>query len=79
MSRSPLYERGESVVAGDIADGSLRPETQLPPEDRHQGARPELGEAVDPAWSQQLAWSELEAARELEFSCETNPSRRRRR
>src|SRR5215471_15755974 len=33
MSRSPLYERVESVLAGDIADGSLPPETQLPPED----------------------------------------------
>src|SRR6516164_7407538 len=33
MSRSPLYERVESVLAGDIADGSLLPETQLPPED----------------------------------------------
>jgi uncharacterized membrane protein YphA (DoxX/SURF4 family) len=29
MSRLPLYERVESVLAGDIADGSLRPETQL--------------------------------------------------
>src|SRR5215469_11603526 len=33
MSRSPLYERVESVLAGDIADGSLPPESQLPPED----------------------------------------------
>jgi GntR family transcriptional regulator len=33
MARSPLYERVESVLAGDIADGSLPPETQLPPED----------------------------------------------
>ena len=33
MSRSPLYERVESVLVGDIADGSLPPETQLPPED----------------------------------------------
>jgi GntR family transcriptional regulator len=33
MSRSPLYERVETVLAGDIADGSLLPETQLPPED----------------------------------------------
>src|SRR5882672_12947776 len=33
MSRSPLYERVESVLAGDIADGSLPPETQLPAED----------------------------------------------
>ena len=33
MSRSPLYERVESVLAGDIADGSLPPKTQLPPED----------------------------------------------
>src|ERR1700730_17337945 len=32
MSRSPLYERVESVLAGDIADGSLPPETQLPSE-----------------------------------------------
>ena len=32
MSRSPLYERVESVLAGDIADGSLPPETQLPEE-----------------------------------------------
>ena len=33
MSRSPLYERVESVLAGDIADGSLPPGTQLPSED----------------------------------------------
>src|SRR6201988_216751 len=33
MSRSPLYELVESVLAGDIAGGSLPPETQLPPED----------------------------------------------
>ena len=33
MSRSPLYERVESVLARDIADGSLPPETQLPPEE----------------------------------------------
>jgi len=33
MSRSPLYERVESVLAGDIADGSLPPEAQLPSED----------------------------------------------
>src|SRR6516162_77036 len=33
MSRSPLYERVESVLAGDIADGSLPSETQLPSED----------------------------------------------
>jgi len=33
MSRLPLYERVESVLAGDIADGSLLPETQLPPEE----------------------------------------------
>jgi GntR family transcriptional regulator len=33
MSRSPLYERVESVLAADIADGSLPPETQLPSED----------------------------------------------
>jgi GntR family transcriptional regulator len=33
MSQSPLYERVEAVLAGDIADGSLPPETQLPPED----------------------------------------------
>ena len=33
MSRSPLYERVESVLAGDIADGSLPPETQLPTEE----------------------------------------------
>ncbi|HLY88777.1 MAG TPA: GntR family transcriptional regulator [Acetobacteraceae bacterium] len=33
MSRSPLYERVESVLAGDIADGNLSPETQLPSED----------------------------------------------
>jgi GntR family transcriptional regulator len=33
MSGSPLYERVESVLAGDIADGSLPPETQLPSED----------------------------------------------
>ena len=33
MSGSPLYERVQSVLAGDIADGSLPPETQLPPEE----------------------------------------------
>ena len=33
MSRSPLYERVEFCLAGDIADGSLPPETQLPSED----------------------------------------------
>ena len=33
MSRSPLYKRVESVLAGDIADGNLPPETQLPPEE----------------------------------------------
>jgi len=33
MSPSPLYERVESVLAAGIADGSLSPETQLPPED----------------------------------------------
>src|ERR1700761_2373087 len=33
MSRSPLYERIEAVLAGDIANGRLPPETQLPPED----------------------------------------------
>src|SRR5260370_37701002 len=33
MSGSPLYERVQSVLAGDIADGSLPPETQLPSED----------------------------------------------
>src|SRR6516162_7788592 len=33
MSRLPLYERVESVLAGDISDGSLPPETQLPSED----------------------------------------------
>src|SRR6201984_2483106 len=33
MSRSPLYERVESVLAGDIAAGSLSPETQLPTEE----------------------------------------------
>jgi GntR family transcriptional regulator len=33
MSHSPLCERVESVLAGDIADGSLPPDTQLPPED----------------------------------------------
>ena len=33
MSRSPLYERVEFVLAGDIADGSLPPETQLASED----------------------------------------------
>jgi GntR family transcriptional regulator len=30
---SPLYSRVESVLAADIAAGSLPPETQLPPED----------------------------------------------
>src|ERR1700751_5993843 len=33
MSRAPLYERVESVLAGDIANGSVSPETQLPSED----------------------------------------------
>jgi GntR family transcriptional regulator len=33
MSRSPLYERVESVLAGDIAEGMLPPEAQLPSED----------------------------------------------
>jgi GntR family transcriptional regulator len=33
MPGAPLYERVESVLAGDIADGSLPPETQLPSED----------------------------------------------
>src|ERR1700745_2778818 len=33
MSGSPLYEHVESILAGDIADGSLQPETQLPTED----------------------------------------------
>jgi GntR family transcriptional regulator len=33
MSRSPLYERVESVLAGDIADGTLPPKTQLLSED----------------------------------------------
>ena len=33
MSRSPLYERVETVLPRDIADGSLPPETQLPSED----------------------------------------------
>jgi GntR family transcriptional regulator len=28
-----LYERVESVLAAEIADGSLLPETQLPPEE----------------------------------------------
>src|SRR6201990_872423 len=33
MPRSPLYERVEPVLSGDIADGSVPPETQLPPEE----------------------------------------------
>ena len=33
MSGTPLYERVESVLAGDIADGGLPPETQLLSED----------------------------------------------
>jgi GntR family transcriptional regulator len=33
MSGSPLYERVESVLVGDIADGSLPPDAQLPSED----------------------------------------------
>src|ERR1700752_2213116 len=33
MSPSPLYERVESVLAADIADGNLPPEAQLPPEE----------------------------------------------
>src|ERR1700745_320209 len=50
MSRSPLYERVESVLAGDIADGSLPPETQLPPEDglidRFQVSRTTVRKAI---------------------------------
>src|SRR6202166_4610722 len=33
MSPLPLYETVESTLAAGIADGSLPPETQLPPED----------------------------------------------
>jgi GntR family transcriptional regulator len=33
MSSPPLYAHVESVLAGDIADGNLPPETQLPPEE----------------------------------------------
>src|SRR5258705_5954222 len=33
MSSAPLYARVESVLAASIADGSLPPETQLPPEE----------------------------------------------
>src|SRR5258708_39173301 len=33
MSRALLYDRVESVLATAIADGSLPPETQLPPEE----------------------------------------------
>ena len=33
MARLPLYQQVESVLAGDIADGSLSPETQLPTEE----------------------------------------------
>src|SRR5260221_5910334 len=33
MSRSPLYDRVESVLAAGMADGSLPPEAQLPPEE----------------------------------------------
>jgi GntR family transcriptional regulator len=33
MSQLPLYARVEAVLAGDIADGNLAPETQLPSED----------------------------------------------
>jgi GntR family transcriptional regulator len=33
MLRLPLYARVESVLAGDIANGSLAPETQLPSEE----------------------------------------------
>src|ERR1700704_3406596 len=33
MSPSPLYETVESTLAAGIADGSLPPETQLPPEE----------------------------------------------
>src|ERR1700688_2530545 len=33
MSPVPLYESVESALAAGIADGSLPPETQLPPED----------------------------------------------
>jgi GntR family transcriptional regulator len=33
MARLPLYQQVESVLAGDIAEGSLPPETQLPSED----------------------------------------------
>jgi GntR family transcriptional regulator len=33
MSESPLYARVEAVLAADIANGSLPPEAQLPPEE----------------------------------------------
>jgi GntR family transcriptional regulator len=33
MSSPPLYAHVESVLAGDIADGNLPPDTQLPPEE----------------------------------------------
>ena len=50
MSRSPLYERVESVLAGDIADGGLPPETQLPSEDgfiyRFQVSRTTVRKAI---------------------------------
>jgi hypothetical protein len=52
MSWPPLYERVEFVLVGDIADGSLPQETQLPSED---GCRfplrldPEFPLRTDPA------------------------------
>ncbi|MBV8107052.1 MAG: GntR family transcriptional regulator, partial [Hyphomicrobiales bacterium] len=48
--RSPLYERVESVLSGDIADGRLPPETQLPPEEglteRFQVSRTTVRKAI---------------------------------
>src|ERR1700749_5361012 len=50
MSPTPLYENVESALPASIADGSLPPETQLPPEesliDRFKVSRTTVRKAV---------------------------------
>lgn len=50
MSPAPLYQSVESVLAAGIADGSLPPETQLPPEesliDRFKVSRTTVRKAI---------------------------------
>src|SRR5580704_2156658 len=50
MSPAPLYENVESALAAGIADGSLPPETQLPPEesliDRFKVSRTTVRKAI---------------------------------